>query len=150
MPRLPYFWFLSAAFWFITLQFARVNPAPGTWPDRPSDDELQAFRRRLLVATCGPQLLFGMLDLASGRSLPLQLGPADWSDPFFTAGFVLTVLLWGLLLWWLWLRNGAAYLARFAPAINLPSNPAGIRLVLTGIVVAGALGAFLMYSGALR
>jgi hypothetical protein len=143
MVDLSYFWFLSAAFWIIVIHFARATPTEETWPNRPSDADVTSFRRRLAVAVCGPQVLLGTLDLLSGSRSPLLMSRPNWSNPFVLAAWGITIGSWLLLVWWLWARNGSAHLARFAPALNLPANPWGIRWVLTGLVVLSAVTAFL-------
>lgn len=139
MPAMHFFWFFSAAFWLIILHFGRVDPAPGVWSERPSDDEIRTFRRRLALAVCAPQLLLGVLDVLSGLPNPALLDPPDWANRYSVASWGAILALYLVLLWWLWARDGAAYLARFAPVVNLPMNPKGIRWSLTGMVVLGTL-----------
>lgn len=112
----------------------------------PTKSEIETFRRNLKIAICSPQLLYGLIVIFSGKpTLAFTTEKPDWSNIFVISYWILNFLTWFLIIWWLWVKDGANYLARFTPAFNLNVNANVIRWFLTGIVGISIISAITLF-----
>jgi len=149
MPYLRYFWFLSAAFWAIVVFGFRVPRLVDGWSDRPTEAEIALFRKRVAMALCGPQLALGVIVVLGQLPFPPTITPLDLSNPWVLAYWLLPVALQLVLVWWVWARDGASYLARFAPAINPRLDARKIKLLITLLAGAAVVFNALLFAGVL-
>jgi hypothetical protein len=140
------FWFFSAAFWFVSIRLYWPKHLPDG-PERPSDDAICAARARIMAWVCIPQLIVGLLQLASGESILDQLERTpDLSNPYAVAADAFMAVLWILFVWWLWARASTPYLLFLAGNVFLLRRPRILRWVYTVVVAIAATSLVVDYA----
>jgi hypothetical protein len=142
------FWFWCGALWMVLLvTWIRPRLAEAVHHDRITSDEASAFLRGLGISIA---LLFGTLGvivLAAGQPAPFCIKPFSFDDWPSAASNGVTLIAWALLLGWVWVGSGADLLGRMAPVFTTPPirkrpySPASVRVAMTLILAATALGA---------
>jgi len=121
-----------------------VIVAQGTATER----EASLFLRWTTAFFVGGPLLMGIVGLMANWSSPFCAGFMQFTDIPHTLVSLITVSGWVALLWWIWRRGGAEFLARVAPALDQRSayaktySPRVIRLIITTAVLISSVGVF--------
>ncbi len=99
-----------------------------------TENEVKKFRYRMSLAIFVPCVLLQIFQLAGGYDEPTYFLIDDLSSSWRIVGSAVVIVCWGLLLYWLWFREGAEYLSRFSPALYLPKEAKYIRIILSLVV----------------
>src|SRR5512134_1931059 len=106
------------------------------------------FVRGWLGVIGSTSLIFWLLQLSAGTASSPHF--ISWPSPQRWLALLVQAALWVWLLWWVFLRGGAEFLARITsvgtfPFRGLVARPAAFRILAILIVASGVLGLTLMY-----
>lgn len=140
-----YLWFVLAAFMLVNVMLWRRSLRKLVDAGTITEQELHAYIRGAVLWIVFPAVLLGAISLAAGWSDPFCAGAFSFDGPARAAASSVILTVWGALLWWMWIGNGAEVLGRIGPALsNRPRYdrrypPRLVRLAVTGwVVVSGA------------
>lgn len=142
-----YFWLLCAVWCgllgagYMRFQL-RKQVAAGDF----SAEEVASFTRAYALSIAGPCVLLWVLQQASGdHASPMFL---LWPQPQRSVALALQFLVWGALLWWVFLKGGAVTFSRYLRAMQRSkgffNGPGAVRV---GAVLAVLGGLFAVLGG---
>jgi hypothetical protein len=152
---LRFFWFFAAAIMLANVAIWRRALAPLAAAGVVGRDEVDRFARGAALWLAGPGVVLGLVSLWAGWPAPLCAAPLSFADAPQAATSATILIAWAALLWWVWGARGADFLARVLPALPgrdgrggpaIPAavaarlSPRRIRLAVTALVVASAVG----------
>jgi len=148
-------------FWLLFIAVMLVNAA--IWRHRlrqlealggVSRAEADRFLRGAVIAIVLFALVSELILALTGWPLPACLLSAPLTTPAPLAMAAITLVAWGLLLWWVWVGQGAQTLARVGPALftrgqvtKREYSASVVRAAVTGIVVVSFIGSFVARLG---
>lgn len=130
---LKYVWFLFGLFILVQLIFlqTRVDKIA-----TESGDSLEHVRNFLLVYTffwVAPYFVFGILQILGGFDSAFYIFFAPLTSPFMLLAIAFMFVWWALIAYFIFLRNGASYLARYNLGHRMPRSPRAIKILVAAI-----------------
>lgn len=109
-----------------------------------SKEEVTSFTRAYALWVAGPCTLLWVLQQSLGEhASPMFL---LWPHPQKSVALALQFIVWGALLWWIFLREGAATLSRYLRAtqgvVSFFNGPGAVRAGAVLVVVGGLFAVF--------
>ena len=114
-----------------------------------SRTEADRFLRGAVIAFVAFALASELILALSGWPEPQCLLSGPLTAPATLAMTAITLVAWALLLWWVWVGQGAQMLARIGPALftrgqvtKREFSASVVRVAVTGIVAVSLIGSF--------
>lgn len=142
----------QAFFWLFCGLWAGIGGAVFTWfrmrkhvaNGEFSEQEVKAFATGMALWIFVPGLLFWGMQASIAGDAPLDF--TVWPTPQKYFALTLLVFLWSALIFWTFLRDGAATLSRFRSATsNSPAFMNSPTAMKIGVVAAVACGIFSLF-----
>lgn len=144
---IKYFWFMGIPLGLVNAAMIYRRLCAGVSPDSPEKEDIAKLARGFFFWFSVPALVMGILQLIGGHHHPLFVFSRDFQRPTILASWIVLVALWVLMLWWVWLGQGAKTIAKYSRGLSMPASEMGVKLVTTVCTLAGAsalcVGAFL-------
>lgn len=140
-----YFWLLCAAWCgLLGAGYMRYRLREKVAAGDFSEDEVTSFTRGYALSILVPCILLWVLQKSVGDGAPPMF--LHWPQPQRSLALALQFLVWGALLWWIFLRDGASTLSKYLRATQRSSSffngPGAVRFGAIAVVVAGLLAVF--------
>ena len=146
-----YFWFIAAGFMLVNIAIWRRRLAVLVANGTATSEEIGRFVRGLAVWLVGMPILLGTIALGAGWDSPICAGFLSFGNAAQSLVTVIMMTPGVFLMWWIWLGNGAEFLARIGPALGKrPAydrrySPRVVRLVITAMMLFSTVGAVVNY-----
>ncbi|MGH7630765.1 MAG: hypothetical protein ACREOF_15540 [Gemmatimonadales bacterium] len=141
-----YFWLIAAGLMLANAALLHTRAGALVRAGQATDHERRRFAVGVAWVSVGFCLLAQAVVWLTGESRPECLAALPPNSPASVATTALTLVGWTALLLRVWRGQGAQTLARFAPAF-MPAgssdrtySPAGVRRLVSGVVVIAMLG----------
>ena len=126
-----FFWLVVVAGWAITISTGRRKLDASVQSGKVTVAEVRESQIRFLAAIAIPCVLLQIIQLVGGYRDPLFIYTESFTNPYVLASWIISLLASMLLFYWIWMRSGAEYLAKFAPLLRLAGKPMHFRLAVT-------------------
>lgn len=142
-----YFWFVCAAFMLVNLFIWKRRLSTVVERGVVTQAEVDQFIRGATIGLVEGPILLGIINVYAGWSWPLCSGVLLFTDVPRTLVSVIVLSGWAALLWWVWRRNGADFIARVYSALDPRAaskeaySPRIVRLAVTAMVLVSSVGA---------
>jgi hypothetical protein len=153
-PVFRYFWLLFIAVMLVNAAIWRHRLRQLEALGGVSRVEADRFLRGAVIAVVAFALASEVILALSGWPEPQCLVSGPLTAPATLATAAVTLVAWTLLLWWVWVGQGAQTLARVGPAIfsrgrvtKREYSASLVRAVVTGIVVMSLIGSVIARLG---
>ena len=134
-----YFWLLCAGWWMLIIHvFWRTKFDSLIRDGIVTEEEVGSFQTRVSAAIGIPCVLLQLFQVVGGTSSPVMLAHGFPDNIWAAASWIVSTLWCVLLLYWIWLRDGAEEIAKYASILRLSSNVMFIRLLFTATILLGA------------
>ncbi|HOV98331.1 MAG TPA: hypothetical protein PK595_02025 [Bacteroidota bacterium] len=145
MIILKYFWFLHAVLWFFIMYLAYpdISEYKLEWI-KVTKDEIKKFKFRVAVAIGIPSILLQIIQLCGGYETPFYVFEEGGFNISKIGWLIVVIACYGLLLWWIWCRDGAEYLSKFLPVTSSQLKPKYIKIIITILIVVSCLAGVIL------
>lgn len=142
-----FFWIWCATWWLITIFVLRKRQFQQLiLSHQIPEQKIRTFQQRFSAALVTPCVVLQLCEWLGGFSFPDGYGrSALYTNRWMQVAWVVVLLYWFAVVYWVWIRPGADYLAHFAPVFNLPSNPKKIRCFTLCLIILSALSSIVLF-----
>ena len=142
---MKYFAFIGAIIGLINTFFVykRIKSIYFNNNETLENDELKNFIKWYGICFTIPFLLLQIFQIIGNYKTVFYIFLLDFSNPFYILGFSSMILFWGLLLYLVIIKDGAAIIAKYNKAFrNMPADKNKIKIIFI-LIILGALVALL-------